>query len=258
MTSHHSLLIVDDEPHILKALKRVLSSDRYRIVTAASADEALGIIDREPPSVLLSDQRMPGMSGTALLSTVADRYPDVVTLLMSGYADFDSLTDALNDGQIYRFVLKPWDNAELRRSIHNLFTQIELGEEGLRHQRRLKAEKEALEQRLEDVSRSRSVEAAYNRYEHLFNELPVALVMTDPDGEILDYNAAFGGLVDARYSLVGRSLDDWLPDARRRQLIDDDPDRSETVEVAGRRCSVSACELLHGPARHLAFVFTPS
>jgi len=255
MTSHHSLLIVDDEPHILKALNRVLHSDRYTLHTVGSAEEALALMEREPPSVLLTDQRMPGKSGTALLAEVAQRYPDVVGLLMSGYADFDSLTEAVNDGQIYKFVLKPWDNAELRQSINDLFTQIELGEEGLRAQRRLKAEKEALEQRLSADERPR--EAIYNRYEHLFNEVPVALVMTDPEGEILDYNAAFGALVDVRHSLIGKTVDDWLPDDIRRRLAETDPDDPLTISIEGVNCSVAACLLHHGPAIHHVYVVTP-
>ena len=255
MTSHHSLLIVDDEPHILKALNRVLHSDRYTLRTASSAEEALASMEREPPSVLLTDQRMPGKSGTALLAEVAQRYPDVVGILMSGYADFDSLTDAVNDGQIYKFVLKPWDNAELRKSIHDLFAQIELGEEGLRAQRRLKAEKEALEQRLSAGDRPREV--IYNRYEHLFNEVPVALVMTDPEGEILDYNAAFGALVDVRHSLIGRTVDTWLPQSLRHRLAETDPEDSVAVTVEGMNCSVAACLLHHGPAVHHVYVVTP-
>lgn len=255
MTSHHSLLIVDDEPHILKSLSRVLNSGRFRILTAATAEEALGMIDREPPSVLLTDQRMPGMSGSTLLAEVAKLYPDVVGMLMSGYADFDSLTEALNDGQIYKFILKPWDNSELRQSINDLFTQIELGEEGMRSQRRLKAEKEALEQRLEATRKARP-DAIYNRYEHLFNELPIALVITDPDGEILDYNAAFGALVNARYSLVGRPVEPWLPTLLRQRLADSDTGEPLSVSVEGADWAVTACPLRHGPALHQAYVLT--
>lgn len=254
MSSHHSLLIVDDEPHILKSLNRILGSDRYRIRTAASAEEALGLIDREPPSVLLTDQRMPGKSGSMLLAQVAQLYPDVVGILMSGYADFDSLTEAVNDGQIYKFVLKPWDNGELRQSIHDLFTQIELGEEGLRAQRLLRAEKEALEQKLKAGERPREI--VYNRYEHLFNEVPIAMVITDPDGEILDYNAAFGGLVGSRYSLIGRTVDDWLPDNLRRALTRMEPEQTVPVTVEDVECTASACLLHHGPAVHHVYLLT--
>lgn len=255
MTSHHSLLIVDDEPQILKSLNRALRSERYAIRTAENAEDALEQIQKEPPSVLLTDQRMPGLSGTELLAEVARLYPDVVGILMSGYADFEGLTQAVNDGQIYKFVLKPWDNDELRQSLHDLFTQIELGEEGLRAQRQLRAEKEALEERLKDDDRSRN--GLYNRYEHLFNEVPVPMVMTDPDGEILDYNAAFGSLVNAHYSLVGQSVDAWIPDPLRERLTYTDPDEAMPVTVDGVNCEAVVCLLHHEPAVHHVYVLTP-
>lgn len=257
MSSHHSLLIVDDEPHVLKALSRTLKSGRYDIVTANNAEEALASIRSDPPSVLLTDQRMPGMKGSELLAEVAALYPDVVGILMSGYADFDSVTQALNDGQIYKFLMKPWDDTALKRCLNDLFTQIELSEEGLKMQRALKEEKTELEQHLEKAKQSTAHLSAYNRYEHLFNELPVALVMTDTDGEILDYNAFFGSLTDPRYSLIGRSVDPWLPAELRHQLTMAEPDVPQQIHLSATACRVTGCLLEHGASRHLAFVVVP-
>ncbi|MEO8802259.1 MAG: EAL domain-containing protein [Rudaea sp.] len=116
-----TLLLVDDEENILSAVNRVLRRDGYRIFTANSAEEAFDILARNEVEVILSDQRMPGVSGTEFLSKVKDMYPRTVRIMLSGYTDLNAVTEAINRGSIYKFLIKPWDDEDLRAQIRAAF-----------------------------------------------------------------------------------------------------------------------------------------
>ena len=116
-----SLLLVDDEPNNLRALKRVFRHEGYQVHTAESAREAFEILANVPISVIVSDQRMPEMSGTEFLSRVKSIYPDTVRIVLSGYTDLATVTGAINEGAIYKFLTKPWDDEALRRDIRQAF-----------------------------------------------------------------------------------------------------------------------------------------
>lgn len=122
---HRTLLLVDDESKILSTLKRVLRQDGYTIYSAASAQEGLALLSTHKIQVILSDQRMPEMNGTEFLSRVRDLYPHTIRLVLSGYADLDSITDAINHGAIYKFLTKPWDNEALRADLRAAFRHYE-------------------------------------------------------------------------------------------------------------------------------------
>lgn len=115
------LLVVDDEENVLRSLVRLFRRDGYRVLTAGNADEALALLARNHVQVILSDQRMPGTSGTEFLGKVKDLYPDTVRLVLSGYTDLATVTEAINRGAIYRFLTKPWNEAELREHIREAF-----------------------------------------------------------------------------------------------------------------------------------------
>jgi diguanylate cyclase (GGDEF)-like protein len=121
-----TLLIVDDEANILQALKRVLRNGGYQIFTANSASEGFEILARNPVQVILSDQRMPEMNGTEFLSRVRELYPDTIRIVLSGYTDLETITDAVNRGAIYRFLTKPWDDELLREHIREAFRHQEV------------------------------------------------------------------------------------------------------------------------------------
>lgn len=116
-----SLLIVDDEPNIVASLMRLLRSENYRVLTASNAAEALEILALHPVQVIVSDHRMPVMTGAEFLGKVKLLYPDIVRILFSGYIEIDALTDAVNRGAVYRFLLKPWDDEVLREAIRDAF-----------------------------------------------------------------------------------------------------------------------------------------
>jgi response regulator RpfG family c-di-GMP phosphodiesterase len=108
-----NLLCVDDEPNILSALRRLLRPHGYQVTIAGSGAEALGIMEEQAFDLVISDMRMPEMDGAQFLEQVKRRWPDTVRLLLTGYADVTSTVDAINKGEIYRYISKPWDDNEL-------------------------------------------------------------------------------------------------------------------------------------------------
>ena len=119
--TQRTVLLVDDEPNVLNALKRLLRRDGYRILTAGSAREGLEMLATHNVQVILSDQRMPGMSGTEFLSRVRELYPQTIRIILSGYTELESVIDAINRGAIYRFFTKPWNDDALRTDIRAAF-----------------------------------------------------------------------------------------------------------------------------------------
>jgi len=117
------ILCVDDEEPILRSLERTLKLEGYRVITATDAVKALAILADERADVVISDQRMPGMSGSEFLKVVRQKYPDTVRIMISGYSDFDELMKAINEGEIYRFVSKPWDDKEFKVIIKQALSQ---------------------------------------------------------------------------------------------------------------------------------------
>lgn len=119
------LLLVDDERPILNALKRTLHNEGYQILLADDAEQAWYFLAHHPVGVMVCDNRMPGVSGIMLLREVKQRYPRVSRIMLSGYADLASLSDAINAGEIMRFIAKPWDDQELKMAIHDAFNRHE-------------------------------------------------------------------------------------------------------------------------------------
>ncbi|GAB4062434.1 HD domain-containing phosphohydrolase [Uliginosibacterium sediminicola] len=111
------VLLVDDEANILQALRRMLRPLGYRVRIANGGDEALRLLGEEAADLIISDMRMPGMSGAELLAQVRERWPQSIRILLTGYADIQSTVAAVNLGGIYRYVAKPWDEAELLQVI---------------------------------------------------------------------------------------------------------------------------------------------
>lgn len=125
-----TLLLVDDESSILSALKRELRGENYELLTAANGDEALRILAEAKVQVVLSDYHMPGMSGVEFLTEARRLQPDAVRMVLSGYADIEAITEAINRGHIYKFLNKPWDGEQLREVVNDAFARYELVRQG--------------------------------------------------------------------------------------------------------------------------------
>ncbi|OHC65830.1 MAG: hypothetical protein A3H93_17260 [Rhodocyclales bacterium RIFCSPLOWO2_02_FULL_63_24] len=130
-----SLLLVDDEALLLKSLRRELHGLGYRLLTAASGEEALGLLAQTEVQVILSDYRMPGMTGVEFLTEARRLYPDTVRMVLSGYADIEAVVDAINLGYIYKFMNKPWDSQQLREVVREAFEHHDLMRQGAQFSR---------------------------------------------------------------------------------------------------------------------------
>lgn len=122
----YKLLLVDDEPNILAALRRVFQRENYELHFARNADEALKILETKPVELIISDFMMPGMNGSELLSRVRERWPDIIRIMLTGHANTDAVLGSIKDGAVYRFILKPWNDDDLRLSIALALEQYEL------------------------------------------------------------------------------------------------------------------------------------
>ena len=112
-TKSRIVLAVDDEENILRALKRSLTREGFEVVTFLRPAEALQKLNELKPDVVLSDHLMPDMTGLEFLKAVRNRAPDTCRIMLTGHAEMQTAIDAINQGEIYRFLLKPWDDAEL-------------------------------------------------------------------------------------------------------------------------------------------------
>ena len=121
------MLFVDDEERILTALKTIFRG-RYHVLTAANGKEALDFISRFKIPVIVSDQRMPGMLGVELLRRAREISPESVRILLTGYSDLASIVGSINEGEVYRFISKPWDNQELQQVVAEA---VEIGQRQL-------------------------------------------------------------------------------------------------------------------------------
>lgn len=125
VSASHNLLVIDDEPDILSALRRQFRK-RYSIYVAESAEDGYRIMTEVPIHVIISDQRMPGMRGSEFFSKVRHEYPDAVRLLLTGYSDIQAVIDAINDGNIFRYITKPWNPVELDAIVREAFDRHDL------------------------------------------------------------------------------------------------------------------------------------
>lgn len=127
-----TLLFVDDEPAILSSLRRLFRQHGYRILTAESGAAGLTVLEQEPVDLVISDMRMPEMDGARFLEQVRQRWPDAVRILLTGYADVGSTIEAINRGEIYRYVAKPWDDNEIVLIVRGALEHRRLERENLR------------------------------------------------------------------------------------------------------------------------------
>jgi FixJ family two-component response regulator len=214
-----TLLLVDDEENILSALKRLLRRDGYRILTAASAAEGLLRLAEEEVDVIVSDQRMPGMTGVEFLHRARELYPNSLRLVLSGFTDLQSIIDAVNEGAIYKFLTKPWDDERLRGDVAEAFRQKELADENRRLAQQvdksnaeLAAQGERLERLLEQHREQAELLAAgAGSLRDVFDELPVAVLGLDADGVLVFVNREAQRWLPQLTAQLGTALVEPLP-----------------------------------------------
>ncbi|HTZ17808.1 MAG TPA: response regulator [Dissulfurispiraceae bacterium] len=127
-----NILIVDDEPRVISALKRSFAEEPYYIYSAENGKEGLALLSTHKIKVVLSDEMMPGMSGAEFLAKVSSQFPKTIKIMLTGHADLGAAINAINRGEIYRFFTKPWDDFELRFSVRSAVDKYDLEEENRR------------------------------------------------------------------------------------------------------------------------------
>ncbi|MFQ5950189.1 MAG: response regulator [Nitrospiria bacterium] len=121
----HCILIVDDEPNIRSSLSRLFQKEGYETLLAESADDAYTLLEKRSVSVVLADYLMPGQTGVELLREVQKRYPDAIRIILSGRADMKVVMAAVDEGVVSHFLLKPWDNEILKKTIRHAIEAVE-------------------------------------------------------------------------------------------------------------------------------------
>ncbi|MDP3085936.1 MAG: EAL domain-containing protein, partial [Rubrivivax sp.] len=216
-----TLLLVDDEENILSSLKRLLRRDGYHIITACGAAEGLQRMAETEVDVIISDQRMPGMTGVELLHRAKELYPNSVRMVLSGYTELQSIIDAVNEGAIYKFLTKPWDDQRLREHVAEAFRQKEMGDENRRLARQVEsanADFAAVNDRLERLVAQQREQAdllssSAGSMRDLLDSLPAPVLCVDEDGTVAFVNQQAQALLASCGSILGRRAADVLPAA---------------------------------------------
>ncbi|MBI4456264.1 MAG: sigma-54-dependent Fis family transcriptional regulator [Acidobacteria bacterium] len=140
---HYKILVVDDEPANLQKLKRAFVEE-YHVLSACSGEEALKILRAEPVDAIITDQKMPGMSGVELLEKSIGLNAEIIRIVLTGYTEVEDLIEAINTGRVYKYITKPWEPMNLRITLRKALEQLEL----TRENRRLSAELEKVNEKL--------------------------------------------------------------------------------------------------------------
>lgn len=216
-----TLLLVDDEPNILSALKRLLRRDEYRILTAGGGHEGLEILEKNRVDVIISDQRMPIMTGVDFLRSAKQKYPDTIRIILSGYTELQYITDAINEGAIYKFLTKPWDDEQIRANIREAFHYKEMEDENRRltlqvqttnqeliHTNKLLAE--MLEQKQKQISRD---ELSLSIVREVLQYVPLPIIAVDDEDMVVFINSSAEKIIPPSRLELGCQIDYMIPDA---------------------------------------------
>jgi two-component system NtrC family sensor kinase len=191
-----TLLVVDDDEHVRRALRRVLRRAHCEVVDAPDGTTALEIMERRPVQVVVSDYRMPGISGVEFLRAVKDRWPRVQRVLLTGHADSAAVEEAVNQSEIFRFIWKPWDDGHLLITIQSAIDQYWILDENA-HLQALVEERnrdlERLNRALDDklAARSAALVRAANEWRTCFDAIGDPLAIMKDGCEVVRANTAF-------------------------------------------------------------------
>ena len=212
------LLLVDDEPNVIKSLKRLFIDDDYKILTAESGEEALAICAENDVQLVISDYRMPSMNGVQLLAIIKEKYPKTIRIILSGYADVSAIVDAINEGQVYKFLSKPWNDQELLTTVRRAFEHFALqqqhdalvGELRLTNDE-LKSLTKSLEEKVAERTRDLDIKnRALEITRFILDLLPVGVVGVDTEHTVVYLNKSTSEFVRGREFRLGETVSDAL------------------------------------------------
>lgn len=213
MPDTRAVLFVDDERPILNAINRLMRKEPCAVHLAEGGAEGLEILSRTPVQVVVTDQRMPEMTGTEFLQAVRERWPDTVRMVLSGYADAATIVESINKGEVYRFIAKPWHDEALRHTIAQGFEHWAMVQENRRLT--LEAEHHVAELRRLNALLEGSVEAQARSLQFsqdVLEQLPEIVLGISAEGEIVLTNGqARRQLAPLRSLLPGTAVGEVLP-----------------------------------------------
>ncbi|RJQ20820.1 MAG: response regulator [Nitrospiraceae bacterium] len=236
MDERIKILCVDDEKNVLKALERLFLDSDYEIITATSGAEGLEVLEgTQPVQIVISDYRMPQMNGVDLLKVVYERWPDTVRIVLSGYADTAAIVGAVNEGQIYKFIPKPWNDDELKVAISNALDRYFIHKKNIELTQELEAKNRELQEINDNLERTVADRTAdlvmqniiLTNSQNILDSLPVAVIGIDLTGLIAQCNMM-------AVELFGSETGSILGMDRRESLPEEVNDFIEKVAEKGR------------------------
>ena len=239
--SRRRVLIVDDDQNILSSLRRLLRRESYELVTAHNGEEALRAMEEKPADVVISDHRMPGMTGTQLLREIQHRWPDTVRIVLSGYSEVKAIIAAINEGSVYKFISKPWNDEEILLNVRRAVEQYELAAENQRMAREIAQQNEQLRElnrRLDE--RAADASSGQNAAQELLEALHAGMITVDENGLVVAANRKACAILHlSEREFIGLSAREVLPGDLYEVFCGSSSrgraGASGQLEVAGRR-----------------------
>jgi len=222
MNEQVRILCVDDEENVLRSLKRLFLDSEYEILIATSGDEGLEILRKtEHIQIVISDYRMPKMNGVDFLQEVYRHWPDTIRIVLSGYADTVSIVEAINEGHIYRFIPKPWNDAELKVAISNALDRYFIKQKNIQLTKELEVkngELQKINNNLERLVAERTADLMMQNKilicsQNILDSLPLAVIGIDPEEQIVQCNKLGMELFHHEYgNILGTDRRESLPE----------------------------------------------
>ncbi|WP_415883769.1 response regulator [Neptuniibacter sp. QD34_54] len=201
------VLLVDDEPHILASLQRLMRRADITFATASSGEDALQWLSENRAEIILSDYRMPGLSGTEMLTKVEAKWPDTKRIILSGHSDFDTVLKAVHSGVVHKFLAKPWSNQELVEHLHISLSQTNL-----------KAESPSVQHNVLATATDLSPKATATQLQVILDTVIDGIVTIDDLGKIASANKAIERIFGySKNDLRCRDFSLLLPEPYRSQ-----------------------------------------
>ncbi len=219
MDTEIKILCVDDEQNVLNAIRRLFIDDDYTVLTATSGNEGLEVLEQEHVQLIISDYRMPGMNGVEFLKEACNRQPDTVRIVLSGYADAASIVAAINEGQIYKFVPKPWNDDELRVTVFNAIERYFLYKRNKELATELQKKNEALSTLNEELVRLLKEKSSHLEFrsrvlathQNILDSIPVGVLGIDLNDTIVLYNSRWVDIIGKNWGALGQDINGSAP-----------------------------------------------
>ena len=219
MDEEIKILCVDDEQNVLNALKRLFLDDDYAILTATAGKEGLEILEKEHAQIVISDYRMPAMNGVEFLKAVCNRWPYTVRIVFSGYADAASIVSTINEGQIYKFISKPWNDDELKVTVSNAIERYYLFKKNRELTTELQKKNEELTRlnlELKKLLEEKSINLEFSckaltAHQNILDSIPEGIIGIDFENAVAQSNLTWNNVTGNTRCPLGERIEEYFP-----------------------------------------------